>query len=94
MHRAHTLCAMPNAPRTYPAKVIAQNVRAEMARRGRSQAELAAVLRLTQSAISRRLAAKIDFSATELAEVGKWLNLPVASLYDEESALAEGGGAA
>jgi transcriptional regulator with XRE-family HTH domain len=51
-----------------------------MARQGRKQADLAQYLDVTQSAISRRLAGKQPFPLADLAEVARFLEVPLASL--------------
>lgn len=83
MLNAHRLCVMTNGVSTYPPSAVHRNVRAEIARSGSSQATIADLLGLTQSAVSRRLSGKIDFSATELSKLAAYLNVPVAAFFTD-----------
>lgn len=75
-----------------PASVVGANVRAEMARRGVSQAALGAVLGFKQPSISARLRGRTPFDINELHQVADFLGVPVETLLPaEEPAL---GGAA
>lgn len=66
-----------------------------MARAGVSQHDVAAVLGLSQTGVSRRLSGRVDFSATELAKLAAHLNVPVAVFFaDALAASPEGGEAA
>lgn len=62
------------------------NVRAEMARRGVKQAELAGELGMSQSMLSYRLSGQVVFNVDELARVAAVLEVPVATLLDEQPA--------
>lgn len=62
------------------------NVRAEMARRGVKQAELAGALGMSQSMLSYRLSGQVVFNVDELARIAAVLEVPVATLLDEEPA--------
>lgn len=64
----------------------AANVRAEMARLGRTQRELAVVLGVSQPTVSARLAGRRDFTVAELRTVAKWLGVPLRALIAEEAA--------
>ncbi|MDN4174694.1 helix-turn-helix transcriptional regulator [Nocardioides sp. SOB77] len=68
--------------------VVAANVRAEAARRNQRQVDLAAVLGVTQPAISRRLAGEIEFSVAELQAIATHLGVSTALLLGEESVAA------
>ncbi|MGK2880624.1 MAG: helix-turn-helix domain-containing protein [Mycobacterium sp.] len=70
------------------AATIAANVRAEAARRNIAQSTIAKGLGLTQSATSRRLLGYVPFSATELAAVSEILDMPIESLFGENSSVA------
>lgn len=59
---------------------VASNVRAELARRGMSQKDLADALGLTQTAISNRVRGVIAFDVDELASVAQKLGVRVESL--------------
>lgn len=63
-----------------PSQRVAANVRAELGRHRRSQADLGQALGLTQSAVSRRLAGKIVFDIAELHTIAAWLGVPLSVL--------------
>lgn len=71
---------MSNAKRT------ADNVRAEMARRRVPQIEVAQLLGLSQTAVSRRLNGGTDFSVRELIAVAGLLGVPASTLLGEDVA--------
>jgi transcriptional regulator with XRE-family HTH domain len=64
---------------------VADNVRAVMQRKGKSQADLAAVLHLSQSAISRRLVGDVAFNTLELRSLAEYLGVSVTSLIRERA---------
>lgn len=55
-------------------------IRAELARRGANQGDLADLLHLHQTAIHRRMAGKVDWRVDELTKVAQYLGVPVAEL--------------
>lgn len=57
-----------------------------MVRSGKSQADVAESLGLSQPAVSRRLSGEVDFSATELTKLAALLNVPVATFFGERAA--------
>lgn len=59
------------------------NVRAEMARKGLSQAALAAELGMSQSMLSYRLAGRVALDVEELARIAAVLEVPVSTLMPE-----------
>lgn len=59
-------------PLTKP-ETISRNIRAEMARAGVTQAQLAVAIALSQSAISRRLSGEADWTVIELYAVAEAL---------------------
>lgn len=65
---------------------MAANVRAELARKGISQSELAAKLNKSQPFISRRLLARVPFDVAELAGIAAILEIPMAVLVGEVAA--------
>lgn len=65
---------------TTAAAQTGQNVRAEMARKGVTQSELAAALGLSQTVISSRLRGKTPFDVNEITTTAAFLGLPVVSL--------------
>lgn len=62
------------------AEVVGATVRAELSRRGKSQTDLAAVLGLTQPAVSKRLRGVTPFDVNELAAVAAALDLDMSVL--------------
>ncbi|MWV50097.1 hypothetical protein GRS96_12540 [Rathayibacter sp. VKM Ac-2803] len=68
---------------THQTAAIAEEVRAAIARRRMPQVEVARILGLSQSGVSRRLAGFIDFTAPELGTLAAALAVPVASLFGE-----------
>lgn len=63
-----------------------QNVKAEMARRSMSQMQVAALLGLSQTAVSRRLNGDVDFSASELSTLAREFSIPVGVFFGEVAA--------
>lgn len=58
---------------TTPSVRVGANVRAEMARRGLTQTQLAAQIGISQAQLSKRLAGQIAFDVDELAAIGEAL---------------------
>jgi transcriptional regulator with XRE-family HTH domain len=63
-------------------RLIAGNVRAELARRGLSGADLATRLNLDPSYVHRRLSGTVGFKGEELLAVAEALDVPVNRLTD------------
>lgn len=63
--------------------LIAQEVRAEMARQDKTQDEMSAVLDIDQAAISLRLRGRRSFRAEELVKIAAWLGVPVSKFMVE-----------
>lgn len=59
------------------------NLRAELARAGLLQRDVAALLNLTQPQISERLRCEIPWRVTELQILAAHLNVPISRLIDE-----------
>lgn len=59
---------------------VAANVRAEMARQRKRQADLGEVLGLTQGAVSKRLNGAVALDVDEVGKIARFLDVPVASL--------------
>lgn len=57
-------------------RTVGANVRAEMARRGVTQRQVAEALGISQPQISKRLAGRIAFDVVELQVIGRMLGLP------------------
>jgi len=62
---------------------IASNIRAELARRGITQIEVAEALGITLSAASRRIRGRIPISAVELKQFAELLGVSADSLLTE-----------
>lgn len=62
------------------------NVKAEMARRGVTQTDLADRLGMKQSALSKRLRGVISLNIDELTEIAKVLDVPLSALLPTEAA--------
>lgn len=63
-----------------PAQRVGASVRAEMARRRKSQADLAALLGTSQAAVSRRLSGAVAFDVDELTVIAEHLGVPLVAL--------------
>ena len=59
---------------------VAANVRAELARKGITQTDLAAKLRKSQPFVSRRLSGRVPFDVADLAAIASVLDIPIADL--------------
>lgn len=68
-----------------PSKIIGANVRAEMARRGVTQAKLAAALGLSQPSVSARLRGVTPFDVDELHTVADFLGVPLSDLLPADA---------
>jgi transcriptional regulator with XRE-family HTH domain len=66
-----------------PAERVASNIRAEMARRKRTHAQLAAALGITRSSMHRRMTGELPLDVDELHKVAAFLGVPVATLLGE-----------
>lgn len=65
---------------TTPSALTGANIRAELARQGKSQTSLAAHLGITPSQVSKRLRGDIPLTVDHLAAAADFLDLPVATL--------------
>ena len=63
-------------PQQY-ADAVAGEVRAEMGKQRKTQAELAKVLGMTTATAGRRLSAEVPFDVIELVSVSEWLGVDV-----------------
>lgn len=66
--------------------VVAANVRSELNRLGKTQCELATALKLSQTAVSRRLRGLTPFDVDELATTAELLGVSASSLLGEVAA--------
>jgi transcriptional regulator with XRE-family HTH domain len=60
-----------------PHKLVAAEVRAEMARQRMSQVKLAELLGVAQQTISRRIVGEVPFDVTELVQIADLLKVSV-----------------
>ena len=67
-------------PKRTAVERVAANIRAELARKGISQADLAATLHKSQPTVSRRLLGRVPFSVDELDIIAGVLGVPMAEL--------------
>ena len=65
---------------------VAANVRAEMARQRKRQADLGDVLGLTQGAVSKRMSGSVALDVDEVGKIATFLGVPVAALLGEVAA--------
>ena len=63
--------------------LLAANIRAELARKGKTQADLAELLGITQQGISRRMLGHVDFRLGEITKIADFLGVTVAALLSE-----------
>lgn len=61
-------------------EAVAAEVRAEMGRQRKTQADLAAVLKIYPSTAGRRLDGSVPFDVVELATVARWLGVKASEL--------------
>lgn len=67
---------------------ILSNIRAEMARHSKTQADIAELLGTTRQAVSRRLAGQVSFRIDELQKIADALDMSLANLVGEQKASA------
>lgn len=65
---------------------VEANVRAEMARRGKNQTDIAALLETSRESVRRRLHGLVAFRIDELQKIALYLGVPIADLIGEEKA--------
>lgn len=61
-------------------EIVAEEIRAEMARQLKSVNELSILLGLGHKAAKRRYSGEQEFSLDEVAAVSKWLDVPVSQI--------------
>ena len=71
-----------------PTAQTGRNVRAEMARAGVSQIDLAERVGLSQSGLSKRLRGVVPFDVNELDAIATALGVPAVSLLPQPEAVA------
>lgn len=67
---------------------VIANIRAEMARQNKTQADLAELLGVTRQSVSRRMVGQVDFGISELTTIAEFLDVPIADLLGGEKASA------
>ncbi|MEE3066541.1 MAG: helix-turn-helix transcriptional regulator [Actinomycetota bacterium] len=65
---------------------VARNVRAELARRGKTQEDIAGLLGFTRQAVSRRFLGRVEFRVNELQAIAEYLDVPMSALVDPAEA--------
>ncbi|MCM1011935.1 helix-turn-helix transcriptional regulator [Brevibacterium sp. XM4083] len=65
-------------------------IRAEIARAGLSQKDLASILHLSTAALNRRMLGQVSFRLDELTIIADYLDIPITRLVDASPALAAG----
>ena len=71
---------------TTTARQVGKNVRAEMARHGLTQTQVALTLGVSQSGVSRRLLGAIAFDVVELGTLAHLFDVPASYLLGENAA--------
>ena len=61
---------------------LSANIRAELARRGKSQGDLAQLLGITRQGVSQRLLGRVDWRISELQTIAEMLGTTVGQLVD------------
>lgn len=74
---------MPTAPHSHR---VARNVRAEMARAGKNQQDIASHLGISQQSVSRRMSGSTPFTIDELAAIAGLLGVRLTELVREVAA--------
>lgn len=62
---------------------VEANVRAEMARHGKNQTDIAELLDTSRESVRRRLRGHVSFRIDELQKIAVYLGVPVADLIGE-----------
>lgn len=73
---------------TTPTAQTGRNVRAEIARKGMTQAEIAAAVGISQSQLSKRLRGSIPFDINELSSIAAVLGVPLGDLIPRPEVVA------
>ena len=64
---------------------VTANIRAEMARSGKTQGDIAAVLGITRQAVSRRLVGLTPLDVDQLAKIAQLLDVSMSELLGEKA---------
>ncbi|MBP6571334.1 MAG: hypothetical protein QG655_3235 [Actinomycetota bacterium] len=65
---------------------LAANIRAELARNGKTQSDLADHLGITRQALSQRLLGRVDFRMGEVTATASFLSTSISALVGEVAA--------
>lgn len=74
---------LPTPRRNNGAELVASNVRALLAYNGRTQAQLAFALGVSEMHISRRTSGHTEFKASEIVSVANYFNVEPGALFEE-----------
>lgn len=69
-----------------PHEIVAEEIRAELARKQIPQARLALLLNLSEVSVSRRLRGETPLDVNELLAIADYLDIPVARLLPHQVA--------
>jgi transcriptional regulator with XRE-family HTH domain len=64
---------------------IAAEVRAEISRQRKPQRKLAEILGISQQQVSDRVLGVVEWRISELVQVARWLNVPLASFVPADA---------
>lgn len=64
------------------AQRVAENVRAELARRGKTRGDLRPVLGLSYTAVQRRISGEIPLDVEEVEKIARYLDVPISALME------------
>lgn len=73
---------------TAPTVLVGHNIRAELARRKKSQNTLAIHLNVSQSWVSARLNGRTPFDINELDAIAKFLDVPLSTFLPDSTSAA------
>lgn len=71
-------------PKAVARRTVAANVRAELARRGKTGADAARELGISRQAMHPRMTGQRAFRAEEIADLARWLGVPSSRLLGSE----------
>jgi transcriptional regulator with XRE-family HTH domain len=75
-----------NATHPLPDTALRGSIRAEMARQGFTQRDLAGLLGMSQPTVSARMTGRKDFTVSEVRRIAAWLGVPLSRLIAEDAA--------
>ncbi len=80
MHAVHAIVS--NVSQSH----VPANIRAEVARAGKNQADIAELLGITRQAVSQRMLGRVDFRISEITAIANYLGVPSSALIDGTAA--------